>query len=496
MRRLRHVLLLAGLALALFLGRPVGHLARVAWREQRWAAAERAGSPPGHADDASHLEATRVARVVTVPRGEEAALAVLRQTLAEAREGDLGVSIAGARHSMGGQSIAADGIVLDMLDFDELRLDPAARVVTAQGGATWAEVLALADPHGLSVAVMQSNSVFTIGGSLSVNCHGWQPDHAPVASTVRALRLLTAEGELLRCTRTENAELFAAVLGGYGLFGVLLDAELELVPNAALRAERFVVPVADYVATLEAQVLGLEPRPELAFGRLDVTPGEGFLREAILTVFRAEPGAVPAPLRPPGSRWLKRLVFRGSVGSDYGKELRWTLERRLGGLRFRGLLSRNQLLDEDLAALENADPRGTDILQEYFLPPEHLLRFLETLRAAVPRHGVDLLNVTLRDVAADEDTLLRYADRPLLALVLFFHQERTAEADGRLGALTGELLDAALSLGGRHYLPYRLQATPEQFHAAYPRAAELFAAKRRLDPGERFVNKLYATYGR
>jgi FAD/FMN-containing dehydrogenase len=491
----RHVVCGVALLLAVFLGRPVLFLAGVAWREQRWESAARAAQAPEQVDDASHLEATRVARVIRVPRGEAAALPVLRAALSEARARGLKVSIAGARHSMGGHSIAPGGIVLDMLDFDELRLDPAARTLVAESGATWAEVLACADPHGLSVAVMQSNSVFSIGGSLSVNCHGWQPNHAPVASTVRSLRLLRADGEVVRCSREENAELFGAVMGGYGLFGVVLDAELELVPNAALRAERFFVPVEDYVATLEAEVLAAREPPSLAFGRVSVAPS-AFLREAVLTVFRAEPGAVPEPLQPAGSRWLKRLIFRGTVGSDYGKELRATLERRLGGLRFRGLSSRNQLLDEDVQALENADPAETDILQEYFVPTEALVAFLDALRAAVPRHGADLLNVTLRDVAPDQDTLLAYADRRQIALVLFFHQARTQEVDERMAGLTRELIDAALALGGRYYLPYRLQATPEQFRAAYPRAPAFFALKRRVDPEELFSNKFYEAYGR
>ena len=96
----------------------------------------------------------------------------------------------------------------------------------------------------------------------------------------------------------------------------------------------------------------------------------------------------------------------------------------------------------------------------------------------------------------DEDTVLRYADRDLLALVMLFHLERTAEADARMAALARALLDAALESGGRHYLPYRRHATPEQFRAAYPQAAEFFAAKRRHDPQELFRNAWYETYGR
>ena len=59
---------------------------------------------------------------------------------------------------------------------------------------------------------------------------------------------------------------------------------------------------------------------------------------------------------------------------------------------------------------------------------------------------------------------------------------------------TRELIDAAISVGGCYYLPYQPHATREQFHAAYPRAHELFALKRRLDPEFRFRNVLWDTY--
>ncbi len=451
--------------------------------------------PAGFADDASGLERARIRRVVLVPAGEEAALAAIRAALAEARAAGVPVSIAGARHSMGGQTIAREGIVLDTREMARMELDEPGRVLHVQAGARWDAVLPLLDAHGLSVAVMQSNNVFSVGGSISVNCHGWEPGHAPIASSVRAFRIVLADGSLVPCSRTENAELFALALGGYGLFGVILDVELVVVANEAYRAERFVLPTADYVATLEREALRLPETTGMAFGRLSIA-ADGFLEEAILTVFQREDGAPIPELEAPGQRWLKRLFLRGSVRSDYGKRLRWSAEKALGSALGPGLISRNQILHDDLAVLENGDPGGTDILQEYFVPPEAFGGFVERLRAGVCAHDADLLNVTVRDVRRDADTFLRYAERDMLALVLFFHQERSLAADARMQPLTRDLIDAALAAGGTYYLPYRLHATREQFRAAYPMADEFFARKRAVDPGDLFRNELYERYGR
>ena len=95
------------------------------------------------------------------------------------------------------------------------------------GGARWREVLAALDPAGLSPAVMQSSNDFAVGAAISVNAHGWPAPRGPVGSTVRAFRLMLADGTVARCSRDENAALFNQVIGGYGLMGVVIDAELE-----------------------------------------------------------------------------------------------------------------------------------------------------------------------------------------------------------------------------------------------------------------------------
>jgi FAD/FMN-containing dehydrogenase len=108
---------------------------------------------------------------------------------------------------------------------------------------------------------------------------------------------------------------------------------------------------------------------------------------------------------------------------------------------------------------------------------------------------VDLLNVTIRDVKADEDTFLKYARQDALAFVMFFSQPRNSAGDAEMQAMTRELVDAVLEAGGRYYLPYRLHATPTQFRRAYPQSDEFFRLKRQYDPQELFQNQLYRKYG-
>lgn len=471
---------------------PTIHLLRTSLRDRN------AVEPlaPGFIDDASRMNRTKVAELWPIPSDHERAEEELSALLKRARREKLPVAIAGARHSMGGHTIAPNGIVLDMLPFHEMRLDEERAVLHVQSGARWSEIIPFLDRRGWSVAVMQSNDSFSVGGSISVNCHGWQQNHAPIASTVEAFHLLLADATIARCSRGENQELFSLVLGGYGLFGVILDVDLRGVRNQRYRTERYTIAAEDYIATFERKV-NQTPGAEMVFGRLSVAP-DSFLDEAILTVFRAAPsddGRLPE-LSDPKLVALKRSIFRGSAGSDYGKQLRWKAEKNLQQLLDDEHFSRNQLLHESVDVFADRSAATTDILHEYFVPPDRFNRFLRRLREIVPRHRGDLLNVTVRNVRADEDSFLRYADGEMFALVMLFSQERTPVGEKRMAAMTRDLIDASLDCGGRYYLPYRPHATVEQFERAYPRAREFFELKRRYDPGELFQNQFYLRYGR
>lgn len=451
---------------------------------------------PGYADDASRMNRTAVAETVPVAVDPRAAEDQLRDLLHRSRIQGKRVAIAGARHSMGGHTIYPDGIVIDMLPFRHMELDTERSLLSVGAGARWAEVVPYLDARGYSVAVMQSNNDFSVGGSISVNCHGWQHDRPPIASTVERFRLMKADGTIVWCSRDENAELFGLALGGYGLFGIILDLELHVVPNERYRPEVEVLPAERYVTHFAEKVSGATD-VGMAYGRLCVVPGEQtFLREALMTVFRKAPcrrEEIPA-LQSPGYGALRRAVYRAQIGSQAGKEARWKAEKGASGHLTSRWFSRNQLLNEGAEIYREQNADRTDVLHEYFVPPEQVTPFLDLVRQIIPRHHGDLLNVTVRTVREDKHVFLRYADRDLFAFVLLFSQERTADADRAMERMTQELIDAALTCEGRYYLPYRLHARPEQLRRAYPQVKAFFDLKSRHDPDGIFQNQWYLKY--
>jgi FAD/FMN-containing dehydrogenase len=482
------------LAAACFFGKPT-YLWMNAWLRDKPVAEH---LPPGFVDDASRMNQTHVAEVWSIPADASAAENQLRQLLLRARTDKLGVAIAGARHSMGGHTISPEGIILNMMPFDRMELDVENKILRVGSGARWSEVIPYLDARGFSVAIMQSNNNFTVGGSLSVNCHGWQHNRPPIASSVESFRLMKADGTTVWCSRKENQDLFSRVLGGYGLFGVILDVDLHVVPNERYRPDMEILPVEKYVSRFAEKVTQAYD-VGMVYGRLCVVPGEKtFLHEAILTVFHrapCKPEQIPS-LKSRGYGTLRREVYRAQIGSDAGKAMRWKAEKKLGESIGKKFFSRNQLLNESAEVYREQNSDRTDILHEYFIPPARFAAFLDKARLIIPRHDGDLLNVTVRNVLEDGDTFLRYADREMFAFVMLFNQERNAEGDVRMEAMTRDLIDAALECGGRYYLPYRLHATREQFLKAYPQAGELWASKRRHDPEDIFRNQFYLKYGK
>lgn len=451
--------------------------------------------PAPGTDDASHLNASVPNEVIPVPQNlqdaETQLISLVKRAAAERRH----IAISGAHHSMGGHTLSPGQIVLDMLSFDAMELDRTNRVLTVGSGARWSEIIPFLDREGFAVAVMQSNNDFSVGGSISVNCHGWQNDSPPIASTVVSFRILMADGSIKLCSRQENAELFSLVLGGYGLFGVILDVKMRVVPNEYYVAEAHRVKPADYSA-LYHKLTRDNPDIGMAYGRINVAPN-AFMQDAIITVLKrqkTDKSTVNTVIDEKPNP-LKRIVFRGGVNSDFGKNLRWRLENAFGETGGK-LLARNQIMNEPSHLYANRDPDQTDILHEYFIPVARLGEFVEKSRPIYQKYHADLLNITVRNVETDPDSFMRYAREEVFGLVLLFNQFRSDTAERDMRSMTRELVDAALSCGGTYYLPYRAHPLPAQLRAGYPQAEEFFAKKRQYDPEELFQNEFYLNYGR
>lgn len=408
------------------------------------------------------------------------------------RKTSLPISIGGGHFSMGGHTASPGSLHLDLRGMNRvLEFSPAERLIRVQAGIRWCDIQRFIDPHGLSVKIMQTYANFTVGGALSVNAHGRYMGLGPVVLSVRSITLVLASGEVREASPQQNSELFYAAIGGYGAIGIIAEAELELVPNTRVQRNSVKMATKDYPAWFDVNVRG---RKEITFHNADLYPPL-YNRARAVTWTETDLPADKPRLQPLNRAYLAELYFLWSVSeSPFGK---WRREYLLDPLLYRKkkVHWRNYEAGYDTAELE---PLGrterTYVLQEYFVPCTRMDEFVPKMSAILAKHRVNTINISIRHALADPGTLLSWARGETFAFVLYHKQRTRDNARERVGVWTRELIDAVLECGGTYYLPYQLHGTHEQFHRAYPRAKELFALKRELDPEYRLRGALWDKY--
>jgi hypothetical protein len=266
-----------------------------------------------------------------------------------------------------------------------------------------------------------------------------------------------------------------------------------MVPNALLEP-RFEEMTGAGLGTRFASALASDRTIQMAYGRMDVAVDRFFERGLLITY---RPSASQTSLPPASSSGFvsrfARHVFRAQVESDRAKHLRWWTESRLGPA-IAGDATRNSLMNEPVITLDDRNPSRTDILQEYFVAPERFAEFVAACRQVIPASYQQLLNITLRFVDTDRDSVLAYATGPRIAAVLLFSQEKTVRGEADMARMTHALIERVLAIGGAYYLPYRPHASLDQLTRCYPRAAEFAARKREIDRGLIFRHQLWDGY--
>lgn len=158
-----------------------------------------------------------------------------------ARENDLEIGILCGGHSILGLAVPDDGLMLDLTPFGEARVDPAAKRAWVQGGALLGALDRASQPHGLATTAGNVSHTgvggLTLGGGM-----GWLArQYGLTCDNVLSYEVVTADGEVLRASADEHPDLFWALRGGGGNFGVVTDFEFQLheTGTQALVAEFF-----------------------------------------------------------------------------------------------------------------------------------------------------------------------------------------------------------------------------------------------------------------
>lgn len=444
-------------------------------------------------NDFSRLNKTEIHQVSTPSSYEK-----LQSIISYAQNNNLKIAIAGSRHSQGGHTSFSNAIVISLkklnhvLDFDQDK-----KLITVQTGATWKDIQEFLQPHGCAVKIMQFANLFTIGGSLSVNCNGIDPNYGPLIESIQSIKILLANGSIVTASRSKNSELFSLAIGGYGLFGIILEATIQVVSDDLYKREASLIPLSDYVQ--EIQNIAHSPDVGFHFSFLTFTAtGRKLFGDVASFTFKKLDKVKFSKKKNNRKKKLQyeHFVDMQRIGiklwpkSRLIKALHWIPE----GIKHGEIISRNNIMRPPASHLYVETPGETNLLQEYFIPVDNLIPFIESLETITKKLKHNLMHVAFRFIPKNTENYLPYTSTDRVGIVLFFNQKMTPEGDKKTKEWTQYLIETTAQLNGAYYLPIQLHATKEQAIAVYPKLDSLFALKRKYDPSELFMNHFYEKY--
>lgn len=422
------------------------------------------------------------------------------------------VSLTGSRHSQGGHTVFPNAMAVLTEPMNRVTfVDYKNKTVTVEAGATWNVLHAYLAPLGLAPRVQQSSPHFTIGGSISVNCHGRDPSQGPLANCIVSMKVLVPSSTLPQpMTVTPEHPLFKAIVGGYGSAAVVLTVTLHVTENHMLTQQAKKLSLAAYAKKIQQhQSTGLWP--ELHYGWLNFSKNNLF--ETVLAVDCIRPsnslvvqenklnedgwpeielmrwlweqhGQADKPhdtSKTTGQSWLDKLKSMFS-DSPNTRDLIWDavvsffLSQNLENDNQGKQLSRINWLRQSIAFTAHRSETHVDLLQEYFVPIERFQEFVEKLGKLITKHHVNLLSSTVRVVQKEHiKTHLSYApDQAMACIALDFEtplvsgpSQQNKIPSPSTFAWVREAIDLANSHQGNYYLPYYGFATIDQFKRAY-----------------------------
>jgi decaprenylphospho-beta-D-ribofuranose 2-oxidase len=427
----------------------------------------------------AHSQAT-----VTRPREVEQ----IAQALSLGARRGVGVIARGAGRSYGDAALNRGGEVLDMTGWDRvLSVDAQRRLITAQSGATIAQLLAAAASHDLTLPVVPGTRHVTLGGAIASDIHG-KNHHCDggLARHVASLTLCTPAGGCAEITPAIDGELFYATLGGMGLTGVIVQATLTLEPlesswvavdvdrtdgleqtlelMAGEESHRYSVAWLDLLAegaklgravVTRADRLPRERIPKRTGLRRDHRAA--LLRKPILEVPRGFPGA---------------LLQRSGVRAF--NAVRWSATPR--SERQRPIPLAPYLFPLDGLGEWNRLYGAAGLIQYQFVVPAGQEAALVTCFQSMQRHALPIYLAVFKRFGEAFGGALSF---PLAGWTLAV--DMPARAPGLDRALC-ELDETIAGCGGRVYLTKDVRLQREMLPAMYPRLGGFEQVRARVDP--------------
>lgn len=423
----------------------------------------------------------------------------LQVILEQARNDGLKVMPVGAGLSQGKQFLPEGGkgsVVIDLAEFNTIDINTDEKTATVGAGVSWAQIQSAANNSKLALQVMQASNVFSVGGSIGTNIHGWDHINGTLSNTILSIEIVNAQGQIQ--VLTPDDELFHQITGGLGLFGIVTKVKIKLTDNILLKEKGVEVAPQDYPAYFR-DVVQNSDKTKMHLYRLSLDPAN-LLGSGVAVNYDQEsehPPVKVANLTQEGDRGTRfnQIMINLARRFDWVRKYYWDSERSRLLANNSPDLSNNEIMQPPIKAMFNPSVSEAEWLQEYFLPEEQLADFLAALGKILMDNEVCLLNASVRFVKQNDKSLMSYArDGDRFAVVLCFNQSLRPDDIVKAKKWLRDAQQLSVEKGGTYYLPYQHVSNPEHFNKAYPKAQQAQEYKEKVDPQGLFTSGFHQKY--
>jgi hypothetical protein len=435
----------------------------------------------------SQLNSTRVLEILQ-PRSPEDVRDIIRTAEKDRRA----ISICGGRHAMGGQEFGTDTVLIDVRKLNRiLNLNRETGIIEVEAGIEWPQLIdgylarQSGDKRTWGIAQKQTGADrLTMSGTIAANAHGRGLKMKPFISNVESFVLVDATGMARTCSRTENAELFRLVHGGYGLFGVVTSVRLRLVLRT--KVERVVE-----IRTVETLTAAFEKRIADGFEYGDFQfsierDSDDFLRTGVFSCYRPVSINTPIPIEEKqltDENW-KQLLYLAHTDQKqaFNRYADYYLSTN-GQIYWSDLHQLSIYPDNyhrEIDARLHAPYPATEMITEIDVPRQALAGFLEEVREDFRRNDTELIYGTVRLIERDDESFLPWAKQPYACTIFNLHVVHSPGGIRRSSDAFRRLIDMAARRGGSYYLTYHRDATRSQVESCYPQFAQFLRQKKTI----------------
>jgi FAD/FMN-containing dehydrogenase len=406
---------------------------------------------------------------------------------------------------MGGQQFLSRGLLLDMTALKKvLRFDETNGLVEVESGIFWPELidyLKMAQSgRKLQWAIAQKQTggdSLSVGGALAANIHGRGLARPPIVDDIEDFTIAMHDGQVIKCDRNNNSELFSLVIGGYGLFGVVTSVTLRLMPRTILRRTVEIADASEAVDKLEMRANSGATYGDFQFAIDDKS--RDFLVKGILSTY--------APVETTdvvtGNKLLsiedwRRLLYLAHTNKSVAFDKYSSHYLSTNGQLYWSDTFQLATYVEDYHHQLNANLSGgapaTELISELYVPRSQLSTFLENAAKMLREQQANVIYGTVRLIEKDNQSFLAWATQRWACIVFNLHVEHTSDGLDAARRSFSNLIDLAIQCGGSYYLTYHRFASRRQLIDCYPQMPQFLRYKVKYDPDTLFNSDWHEHY--